>query len=80
MLLELLDQRLTKILPKSEYFRLKAQAETAFAKIENQTPEPAFQNILDLLFVLNEIQQCLLEDRFRERYDYYEVLSRHPVG
>ena len=79
-MIELLDHRLAKVLPKTEYFRLKTQAETAFSKIENQTPEANFKNILDLLFILNEVQQCLLENHFQDRYDYFQILSRHPVG
>lgn len=80
MCIEFLDKRLTEVLSRDDYGRLKAKADELYGKLEKEAPEPVFKDMLELLFILREVEMRLLEDRFRERYAAYAYVAKGTVG
>ncbi len=63
---ELIDSRLMEILPKKEYWRLKAEAEQAYSRIERQAPREVLADLAELVNVMYKIEAKLLDDRLGE--------------
>lgn len=80
MCIEFLDKRLTEVLPQDDYSRLKAKADELYSRLEHEAPEPVFKDMLDLLFILREVEMRLLEDRFRERYAAYAYVAKGTIA
>lgn len=67
MCAELIDNRLTAVMPEQEYRRLRARAEHAFRRIEKAAPGTVLTDLTDLVQVMREIEAKLLDDRLGER-------------
>jgi len=71
MSVELVDKRIAEVLSREEYLALKEKTELSYEKIQKELPNPVFQDVFELLMTMREIETCLLEERFREKYEAY---------
>jgi hypothetical protein len=80
MSVELVDKRIAEVLSREEYMVLKEKAGLSFDKIQQELSGPAFQDVFELLMTMREIETCLLEERFREKYAGYAHVAMGTCG